>query len=128
MTNSFLPSYDTPTTSGRKSSRRLLTFALLDLPEHELPQGGIGQSQQRCFFEGAVRLPAIHQRAFHEPHPGGSSTARSMYKRGRHARGPDHLEKRVDRGGIGTARAERDVDVLNARKFGCRRVGLDVGA
>src|SRR5438552_18987094 len=52
-------------------------LSLLNLRDEELLQRFAREPEFRRFFQRLVRVPAIDDRAFHEPHPGGSSTARS---------------------------------------------------
>src|SRR5262245_52143536 len=93
------PSDAATRSSFERSSRFSLmcesTLALLNLREEELLQVFIRQPERGRFFHGLVGIPAIDDRAFHEPHPGGSSTARSMNERRLHPRRRDRLQECV---------------------------------
>src|SRR5258706_6642779 len=91
------------------------TLALLNLRKEKPLQRFIRQPERGRFFQGLVGVPTIDDRAFHEPHPGGSSTARSMDERWLDARRSDRLQERVDDGGIWHRPTEWDVVVGNFR-------------
>src|SRR4026209_2828682 len=101
-------------------------LSLLNLPEEELLQPFIRESEQGRFFQRLVRVPTVDDRAFHEPHPGGSSAASSMDERRLDSWRGDRLQERVDDRWIRRSRAERDVVIGNPCRF--RRSGalLDV--
>src|SRR5262245_16589941 len=104
-----------------------LTLALLNFCDEELLQIFIRQPELRRLVHRLVGVPAIHDHALHEPHPGGSSTARSMNERRLHARRGNRLQERVDNCGIRLTRAERNVVVRNARGLGSGLRCLDFG-
>ena len=59
--------------ASRLRSMTTSALALAYLVQEELLQGLIGQTEGGRLFHRLVDVPAIHDRAFHEPHPGGSS-------------------------------------------------------
>src|SRR4030095_10775911 len=91
-------------------------LSLLNLRDEELLQRFIHEPECRRSFQRLVGVPAIDDRTFHEPHPGGSSTAGSMDERRLDARRGDRLQERVDGGRIRRRRTEWDVVIRN----GCR--------
>src|SRR6266853_3907203 len=54
---------------------------LTNLIEEEPLHGFVRQAQRGRLFHRPVHIPAIDERPFHEPHPGGSAPARSMDER-----------------------------------------------
>src|SRR5437762_8208384 len=101
-------------------------LSLLNLREEELLQRFVREPELRRFVQRLVRVPPIDDRAFHEPHPGGSSTARSMDERRLDARRGDRLQKRVDDRGIRRRPTERDVVVGNTGQLRGGGVRVDV--
>src|ERR1051325_9081629 len=87
------PKVVTTSCSNETPIESLLSF--LDLREEERLQRFIREAEQRCFFHRLVRVPAIDDRAFHEPHTCGPATARSMYERRLDAWRPDRLQELI---------------------------------
>src|SRR5919198_5099715 len=71
-------------------------LSLLNLRDEELFQIFVREPERRRLFQRLVSVPAIDDRTFHEPHPGGSSTASSMDERRLDARRGNRFQKRID--------------------------------
>jgi len=109
--NHFSNFFDQVSRSGSACAPSALS--LLNLREEELLQRFVREPECRRFLQRLVRVPTIDDRAFHEPHPGSSSTASSMDERRLDARRGDRLQKRVDDRGIRRRPTERDVVIGN---------------